>query len=243
MPGLGTLINVAGIIIGGIAGLLFGRFINDNMQKSLMIVLGVCTIFIAVQGILENMLIITDGVISTTGHLMLLFSLTIGTIAGELADLDKGFDRLGYFVREKTHNTGDSGFINAFVTSSLTVAIGAMAIMGAIQDGIMHDPSVLAVKALLDLVIIMIMTSVMGKGCIFSAIPVAVFEGCMTMLASFIAPIFTAEALSNISLTGSVLIFLVGINIIRPGSVKVANMLPSIVLAVIWAYIPWVSQL
>lgn len=241
MPGLGTLINVGGIIIGGVAGLLFGRFINKSMQKSLMLVLGVCTIFIAVQGVLEKMLIVKDDTVTTTGHLMLIFSLTLGTVIGELIDLDRGFDRFGYFVREKTHNTGDSGFINAFVTSSLTVAIGAMAIMGAIQDGIMHDPSILAVKALLDMVIIMIMTSVMGKGCIFSAIPVAILQGSITILATLISPIFTPAALANISLVGSVLIILVGVNIVRPGSVKVANMLPSIVLAVVWAYIPWVS--
>ena len=241
MPGLGTLINVGGIIIGGVAGLLFGRFINKSMQKSLMLVLGVCTIFIAVQGVLEKMLVVKDDTVTTTGHLMLIFSLTLGTVIGELIDLDRGFDRLGYFVREKTHNTGDSGFINAFVTSSLTVAIGAMAIMGAIQDGIMHDPSILAVKALLDMVIIMIMTSVMGKGCIFSAIPVAILQGSITILATLISPIFTPAAMANISLVGSVLIILVGVNIVRPGSVKVANMLPSIVLAVVWAYIPWVS--
>ena len=241
MPGLGTLINVGGIIIGGVAGLLFGRFINKSMQKSLMLVLGVCTIFIAVQGVLEKMLIVKDDTVTTTGHLMLIFSLTLGTVIGELIDLDRGFDRFGYFVREKTHNTGDSGFINAFVTSSLTVAIGAMAIMGAIQDGIMHDPSILAVKALLDMVIIMIMTSVMGKGCIFSAIPVAILQGSITILATLISPIFTPAAMANISLVGSVLIILVGVNIVRPGSVKVANMLPSIVLAVVWAYIPWVS--
>ena len=241
MPGLGTLINVGGIIIGGVAGLLFGRFINKSMQKSLMLVLGVCTIFIAVQGVLEKMLIVKDDTVTTTGHLMLIFSLTLGTVIGELIDLDRGFDRFGYFVREKTHNTGDSGFINAFVTSSLTVAIGAMAIMGAIQDGIMHDPSILAVKALLDMVIIMIMTSVMGKGCIFSAIPVAILQGSITILAALISPIFTPAAMANISLVGSVLIILVGVNIVRPGSVKVANMLPSIVLAVVWAYIPWVS--
>ncbi len=241
MPGLGTLINVGGIIIGGVAGLLFGRFINKSMQKSLMLVLGVCTIFIAVQGVLEKMLVVKDDTVTTTGHLMLIFSLTLGTVIGELIDLDRGFDRLGYFVREKTHNTGDSGFINAFVTSSLTVAIGAMAIMGAIQDGIMHDSSILAVKALLDMVIIMIMTSVMGKGCIFSAIPVAILQGSITILATLISPIFTPAAMANISLVGSVLIILVGVNIVRPGSVKVANMLPSIVLAVVWAYIPWVS--
>ena len=241
MPGLGTLINVGGIIIGGVAGLLFGRFINKSMQKSLMLVLGVCTIFIAVQGVLEKMLVVKDDMVTTTGHLMLIFSLTLGTVIGELIDLDRGFDRFGYFVREKTHNTGDSGFINAFVTSSLTVAIGAMAIMGAIQDGIMHDPSILAVKALLDMVIIMIMTSVMGKGCIFSAIPVAILQGSITILATLISPIFTPAAMANISLVGSVLIILVGVNIVRPGSVKVANMLPSIVLAVVWAYIPWVS--
>ena len=242
MPGLGTLINVLGIIAGGIGGLIFGRFITRSMQQSLMIVLGICCIFIAVQGALSKMLIIEpDGSIETTGHMMLIFSLTIGTVIGELIDVEEKFERLGEFLKDKTGNEGDTRFINAFVTSSLTVAIGAMAIMGSIQDGIMGDYSILAVKALLDMIVIMIMTSVMGRGCIFSAIPVGVLEGSMTLLARLISPIFTEAALDNISLSGSVLVLLVGVNIIRPRSIRVANMLPSIVLSVVWAYIPWVS--
>ena len=118
------------------------------------------------------------------------------------------------------------------------LAIGAMAIVGAIQDGIWGDYSILATKAVLDLVIIMVMTSSMGKGCVFSAVPVAVLQGSITLLARFIKPFMTEVALSNISLIGSILIFCVGLNLVWGKKVRVANLLPALVVAVIMAFLP-----
>lgn len=124
------------------------------------------------------------------------------------------------------------------MTASLTVCIGAMAIVGAIQDGIWGDYSILATKAVLDLVIIMVMTSSMGKGCVFSAVPVAVLQGTITLLARFVKPLMTEEALSNISLIGSILIFCVGLNLVWGKKVRVANLLPALVVTVVVAFLP-----
>ena len=124
------------------------------------------------------------------------------------------------------------------MTASLTVSIGAMAIVGSIRDGIFGDWSILAAKAVLDFVIVLVMTCAMGRGCIFSAIPVLVFEGVMTLAASLLKPLMTDLALSYISLIGSVLIFCVGLNLVFGKKIRVANLLPAILLAAVAAFLP-----
>ena len=143
------------------------------------------------------------------------------------------------FLKSKPGNSGDAAFIDAFVTASLTVCIGAMAIVGAIQDGMSGDYSVLAAKSVLDLVIICVMTASMGKGCIFSLIPVGLLQGSVTALSLVLKPIMTDAALGNLSYVGSILIFCVGLNLVWGKKVKVANMLPGVVVAVIWAFLPF----
>ena len=136
-------------------------------------------------------------------------------------------------------SASDKGFVNAFVTASLTVCIGAMAIVGSIQDGITGDYSILATKAVLDLIIIMVMSCSLGKGAVFSAIPVAILQGTITALAGLVRPLMTDAALSNLSLLGNVLIFCVGVNLVWGKKIKVANLLPAIVIAVIAAFAPF----
>jgi len=165
--------------------------------------------------------------------------LAFGTIIGEMIGIENGFERFGEWLKMKTGNSGDKQFVNAFVTASLTVCIGAMAIVGAIQDGISGDYSTLAVKAVLDFIIVAVMTSSLGKGAAFSAIPVLLFEGSITLLARLIAPIMTETAVAYLSLIGSVLIFCVGVNLVWGKMVRVANMLPAVVFAVLAAYLPW----
>ena len=114
-----------------------------------------------------------------------------------------------------------------------------MAIVGSIQDGLLHDYSTLAVKSILDFIIIAVMTSSMGKGCAFSAIPVFVFEGGITLLAGLLSLIMTELALDYLSLVGSALIFCIGVNLIWGKKLSVANMLPAVILAVVAAYLPW----
>lgn len=238
MIGLGTVINTLAIIIGGICGLLFGRFFNASVRDSLCKACGVSVLFLGISGAMEGMLTV-EGTHVVGGQVMLIIGcITLGTLIGELLNLEGIIERFGQWLKIKTGNAKDTRFLDAFVTASLTVCIGAMAIVGSIQDGIKGDYSILFAKAILDLIIVMVMTCSMGKGCIFSAIPVALFQGSITALAGLIKPLMTDASLSNLSMIGSILIFCVGINLVWGKKVRVANMLPAVILAVASAFLP-----
>lgn len=239
MTGLGTIINTVSIIAGGLLGHFVGKFFRQEQQDSLNMACGISVLFIAIAGAMEGMLSIERNTLTSGKSMLVVLCLAIGTIIGEMLGIEKGFEHFGEWLKIKTGNGGDSKFVNAFVTASLTVCIGAMAIVGAIQDGILGDYSTLAVKSVLDLIIIAVMTSSMGKGCAFSAIPVFAFEGTITLLARLVAPVMTDLAVTYLSLIGSILIFCVGINLVWGKKVRVANMLPAVLLAVLAAYLPW----
>ena len=234
MAGLGTLINALAIIAGGIVGMVFGKKIPERMQETLLKVNGTAVLFIGIGGAMSKMLTIKDGVVNTQGSMMMIGSLAIGTVAGELLDLDGWMHRFGVCLQKKTGNGSDSHFIEGFVSASLTVCIGAMAIVGAIADGIDGNHSVLFAKAVLDLIIVMVMSSSLGKGCLFSFIPVVIPQGSVTLLAKLIAPLITTAALNHISDVGSVLIFCVGVNLVFDSKIRVANILPAILVAALW---------
>ena len=239
MIGLGTIINTAAIAVGGTLGLFGGKLFKEEQQTSLNTVCGVSVLFIGIAGAMEGMLSLADGAITSGNALLVVLCLAIGTILGEIIGIENGFERFGEWLKRKTGNSRDAGFVNAFVNASLTVSIGAMAITGAIEDGIRGDWSILAVKAVLDFIIVAVMASTLGKGAIFSAIPVFVFEGAITLLARIVAPLMTELALAYLSMIGSILIFCVGINLVWGSKVRVANMLPALILAVIAAYLPF----
>ncbi|MCC8067278.1 MAG: DUF554 domain-containing protein [Clostridiales bacterium] len=234
MVGTGTLINVAAIIAGGLIGLVGKRLMNDRLQDTLMKSTGLCTMFIGISGALEKMMAISDGPLSSGGSLMIIASFAIGALIGEGLNIEQRIESFGEWLKRRSGNADDNSFVNAFVTASFTVCIGAMAIVGSIQDGMSGDPSTLMMKAILDFLIIMVMSASMGKGCIFSAIPVGIFQGSITILASALAPLMTAGTLDSISMIGSMLIFCVGVNLIWEHKLKVANMLPAILIAAIW---------
>lgn len=237
MYGLGTIINTGAIVAGGLAGILFGRFLKENVQDTLSKCCGVSTLMIGIAGALEKMLTLENGAISSGGSMLLVLCLTVGGVIGELLNLEGAFECFGRWLKEKTGNAKDKGFVNAFVTASLTVCIGAMAIVGSIQDGLTGDYSVLATKAVLDFIIIMVMSCSLGPGAAFSAIPVVILQGSVTALAGLVRPVMTKAALNNLSLVGSVLIFCVGINLLWGKKIRVANLLPAIVLAVAAAFL------
>ena len=239
MIGLGTIINVAAIVAGGLTGHFTGKLFREEQQESLTKACGISVLFIAISGAMQGMLEIDGGRLVSGKSMLVVLCLAIGTVFGELLGIENGFERFGEWLKEKTGNGGDKQFVNAFVTASLTVCIGAMAIVGAIQDGIMGDYSTLAVKSVLDFIIIAVMTSSLGKGSAFSAIPILIFEGSITLLARLIAPFMTDLAVAYLSLVGSVLIFCVGVNLVWGKKIRVANMLPAVLLAVLAAYLPW----
>ena len=238
MIGLGTIINTAAILVGGLAGAVFGKFLNERIQDTLTKVCGISTMMISIAGAMEGMLKIENNILSSGGALLIIGCLVLGTLVGELLNLEDGLEKFGKWLKEKSGNAKDKSFVDAFVTASLTVCIGAMAIVGSIEDGIFGDYSILVTKSFLDFIIVMVLSSSMGKGAIFSAVPVALLQGSITALAGVIRPIMTEVALSNLSTVGNVLIFCVGVNLVWDKKVRVANLLPAIVFAVIAAFLP-----
>ena len=225
MIGLGTLINAAAIVAGGVLGRLFGRRLTQRFQDTLNKACGVSVLFIGIGGALEGMLSLQDGALVSGQSMLIVGCLTLGALLGEWIDLEDRFERFGEWLKQKTGNADERGFVDAFVTASLT--------------GLFGDYSILATKAVLDLIIILVMSCSMGKGCAFSAIPVVILQGTVTLLARFVRPVMTEAALANLSLIGSILIFCVGLNLVWGRRVRVANLLPSIVLAVIAAFLPF----
>lgn len=239
MVGLGTIINSAAIIVGGVFGHLFGKILNERIQDSLQKASGICVLFIGIAGAMEGMLKLSGSSLSAGRSIFIVASLALGALVGEILNIEHGFERFGEWLKVKTGNAKDKSFVEGFVTASLTVCIGAMAVVGSIKDGISGDYSILVTKAILDLIIITVMTCSLGKGCAFSAIPVAVFQGLITALARLIKPLMTDGALANLSLIGSILIFCVGVNLVWDKRIKVANLLPSLVFAVAIAFLPF----
>jgi len=239
MPGLGTVINTLGILLGGIGGLLFGRLLTERHQDTLTKACGICVLFIGISGALEGMLAIDGAALSSGRSVLVIACIAPGALIGETLDLEGQFERFGKWLKIKTGNARDKRFVEGFVTASLTVCIGAMAIIGAIEDGLLGDCSLLVTKAVLDFIIVLIMTCSLGKGCMFSAIPVAVFQGTVTALAGLLRPLMTEAALGNLSLVGSILIFCVGLNLVWGKRVRVANLLPAVVIAAAAAFLPF----
>lgn len=239
MPGLGTVINAAAIAAGGILGSICGGRLKERYRQTLNAACGVSVIFIGISGVMKYMLGLDKNSPSGGGTMLIVMSLVLGGLLGELLNIEGLFERLGEWLKEKSGSSGDSGFVNGFITASFTVCIGAMAVVGSIQDGLSGDLSVLCAKSVLDFIIIMVMTCSLGKGCIFASVPVLIFEGSITCLAVFIKPIMTDAALAYLSLIGSVLIFCVGINITFGKKINVANLLPSVVIAAAAAFLPF----
>ena len=182
MIGLGTLINVAAIVVGGGIGLAGGKRLSSRAQQTLIRGMAVCVLFVAIGGVMEEMLVVENGALRTRGTLMLVVSIALGGLMGELLDLDRRLEGFGRWLREKSGNGRDSRFLDGFITATMTVSIGAMAIVGAVEDGIHGDYTILAAKSLMDFVIILVMASSLGKGCLFSAIPVGLLQGSVTLL-------------------------------------------------------------
>ena len=234
MRGLGTIANTAAVIVGGIAGLLFGKKIGNNIQETLMKANGIAVIFIGILGVLQYMMVISDGTIETQGTMLLIFSLCIGAILGEICNIEKRMETLGEFLKKKVNRKNDSLFVEGFVNTSLIICIGAMAIVGAMQDGMTGDASMLFVKAVLDGVIVMVNASIFGVGPIFSALPIAVYQGGITLICAGFGNIVSDALIQELAYIGSALIFCVGINLTFGKKIKVGNLLPALLIPIVY---------
>ena len=234
----GTLVNTAAVLMGGVCGHFFGKLLKPRVQETLTMACGVSTIFLSVAGALRYMLPLDDKSLPGGGSMLIILCVALGGLIGEMLNIERGFERFGEWLKEKTGSAKDQNFVSGFLTASLTTCVGAMTIVGSLQDGITGDWSTLGAKSILDLVIVMVLTSSMGKGCVFSVIPIFVIEGGITLLANWIKPLMTDLAMCYLSMVGSVLIFCVGLNLVWGKKIRAANLLPAVILAVAAAFLP-----
>ena len=230
MIGLGTIANTGAVIVGSAIGMIIKGGLKQKYQDILMQALGLATLFIGASGAMAGMLKIIENGIETQGSFLLIGSLVFGALVGEFIDIEDKLERLGEFLKTKVRVKGDSTFVEGFVTSSLVICVGAMAIVGSLQDGLQGDPSTLFAKAILDFMIVMVFSSTLGIGVMFSALPLAIYQGSMTIFATFLTPFLTDIVISNLSFVGSVLIFAVGVNLTFGKRIKVGNMIPAMII-------------
>lgn len=234
MFGLGTIINTVAVVAGGVIGVTLKRGIPKQCSDVLMQGCGVATIFIGAGGVLQKMLVINNGSLETQGTMLLILSLVIGGLIGSLIDIENRLERLGDYLKKKFGTDGDNHFVEGFVTCTLVICIGAMAIIGAIEDGLNGNYSVLTAKAVLDFVIVIVFSSTLGKGVIFSALPLFIYQGAITCIAAVFGDFMSTALIDNISFVGSALIFCVGVNICMSKKFAVGNLLPALFIPVIY---------
>jgi hypothetical protein len=234
MRGTGTIVNVLAVLLGGGIGLFLKKGLKERYQEILMQALGLATIFIGISGTLKGMFAIQDGSLQTTGTMLMIFSLVLGSILGEWIDLESKMESFGEWLKQKCGGRDDNQFVEGFVAASLTICIGAMAIVGALQDGMTGDASMLYAKAVLDGVILIVFASAYGKGALFSAIPVGIWQGGITLFARALEPLFTDQIIADLSFVGNALIFCVGVNLAFGKKFRVGNMLPALIFVVLY---------
>lgn len=228
---MGTVYNVILLLIGGLIGRFAGKFITPKIEETVLKITGLGIVMMGVSGCLSKLLILTDEGLKTRGEIVILVSLAIGAVIGEIIDFDRKIYDFGMWLKHKSGSTDDSSFVSSFVAATCTVCIGAMAIVGSIEDGISGNHSILLAKGVSDLIIVAIMTSTQGKGPVFSVIPVIIFQGSITLISYFLGPVIPADAIYNLSMVGNVLICTIGINITFGTEIRVANILPALIVA------------
>ncbi|MGN0547504.1 MAG: DUF554 domain-containing protein [Acutalibacteraceae bacterium] len=230
----GTLVNCAAVIAGGSIGLIFKKVIKDSYTESVNKSLGLAILIIGLNGVISNMFSVADGKISSSGELLLVVYLVIGTLFGEMLKLEQRFN--GFCTRiESKFKAG--GFASGFVNGTVLFCVGAMAIIGSINDGLRGDSSVLFVKSALDFTTAIIFGATLGFGVIFTFIPLLIYQGGITLLAGSLSGILQGDVLTQLCAVGYSIIMAIGINFIFDKKFKTLNMLPSIFLPVVYHYI------
>ena len=237
MRGMGTIVNVLAVIVGSGIGLGLRNGLPERLRTILTQACGLSVVFIGIAGAMAGMLSVADGALGTEGSILLVLSLVLGGLCGELLEIERRLDAMGEKLQKRFATGDDSNFVVGFVTASLVICVGAMAVVGSIKDGLEGDGSMLFAKSILDFVIVMVFSSTFGLGVMFSAVPLGIYQGGITLCAVFIEPYLTDAMISGMSFVGSVLICAVGLNLLRPGLVKVGNMLPALFVPVVWELI------
>ncbi len=240
MAGTGTIINVAAVLVGATAGLLLKGGMPKRFQDILYSAIGLCTLFIGISGAMAGMLAVSDGGLATRDTMLMIGSLVLGSLLGELLDIERRLESVGEWCRARftgKGGSGDNSFVEGFVTSSLVFCVGAMAIVGALEDGLNHNYSILSAKAVMDGVLSIVFAASLGSGVYFSAVALAVYQGSITLLAGFVRPFLSELIIEKVSFVGSILIFALGINLVFDRKLKIGNMLPAIFMPLLLQFV------
>ena len=218
---IGVFVNVATVLLGSAVGLLFRKGIPERISKALMLAIGLCTLYIGIDGALEG-----------SKTIVLILSMVFGTLIGTLIDIDDKINRVGLFIEKKLKREGERGSIaEGFMTASLLFCVGAMTIVGSLNAGLTGDNTLLFTKSILDLISSCLLASTLGIGVMFAALFVLVVQGALVLLAGLLQNVLTDQALiAEITCAGSVMIIALGLNLLGITKLKVANFLPALLL-------------
>lgn len=222
---IAAIVNAVVVVMGGLLGLLLGGRLQEKHTKTIVAALGICTMVIG----------ITSAIV-TTNILIVIICLVIGTILGELLKIEHRLDTLGDWLKSKVSKNGGGRFTEGFVTASLLFCVGSMAIMGSFDAGLRGDYNTIFAKSALDCVMAVTFAATMGVGVLFSGATVLIYQGALTLLAGLVEPYLSAEVIVEMSAVGGVMLIGTGMNILglTKERIKVGNMLPAIILPVVW---------
>lgn len=222
---LGTIVNFFAIIVGSTLGLLLRGGISERFNKTIMQGVSLCVLLIGIQGSLK-----------AENSLVVIICMCLGGLIGEAIDIDKALKKLGDRLEARFNNT-NSKISEGFVSASLLFCVGAMAIVGSLQSGLQNDHKILFSKSILDGISSVIFTSTLGMGVMLSAVAVLIYQGSITLGASFLVPLLTEAVKLNMEACGSLIIIGLGLNMLGVTKIKVANLLPAIFLPILAPYI------
>lgn len=216
----GVLINAAAVVAGGVLGTLGGRFMPEKMKQTVLAATGLVSIGIGISG-----------AIGSSNQLIPILSLVIGSVIGELLHIEDGVTRAGDWLQKRF---GKSGSITeGFVTGSLVFAAGAMAVMGALESGLKNDHTILMTKSVIDMAGSVAFAGSLGIGVAFSALSILVLEGTVALLASLLTGVLTDAVITEISVTGSLIIIGVALNVLGLTKLRIMNMTPALLLPIL----------
>lgn len=230
----GTLVNCVAVIIGGLIGLLFKKGIKSEHADSINRALGLAVLIIGMNGVIANMFTVDSGKISSSGELLLVVFLVVGTLIGELLKID---ERFGRFCNKIENKFQTKGFASGFINGTVLFCVGAMSIIGSINDGLTGDSSILFVKSALDAVNAVIFGATLGFGVIFTCIPMLIYQGGISLLAGTLSGVLQGELLEQICMVGYAIIMAIGLNFLLEKKFKTLNMVPALILPVVYHYI------
>lgn len=218
---LGVIVNMIAAVVGGTLGTLFKKGIPEKITNSIMIAVGLCVVYIGIDGALKG-----------ENTLVLIISMLVGTAIGSLIDIDDKINRLGKWVENKI-NKGEKkvSIAEGFVTATLLFCVGSMTVVGSLNAGLLGDNQMLYTKSLLDLISGTMIAASCGIGVVFSAISILIIQGGIVLLAELLGGVLTTPAINEMTCVGSVIIIALGLNLVGISKFKVANFMPAIVLA------------